>query len=129
MSYPYGLTKKHVLNKKTWARQMKNSHKWTTICMTARYSLKWKTGNILCFVLSSALPLGKCPEPGMGICIESCTADTSCENGQLCCSNGCGHVCMDPVVGEFYTSYYLVTDLCIVDNIWMSLWFTDVCIM
>ena len=38
-----------------------------------------------------------CPlrtEGGFGICIESCSKDSGCEEGELCCSNGCGHVCM-----------------------------------
>jgi len=32
-----------------------------------------------------------------GICPEDCSSDSDCTNGQLCCSNGCGHVCMEPV--------------------------------
>ncbi|XP_065920034.1 kielin/chordin-like protein [Dysidea avara] len=32
-----------------------------------------------------------------GICPEDCSIDSDCSNGQLCCSNGCGHVCMEPV--------------------------------
>ncbi|XP_060576345.1 uncharacterized protein LOC132733695 [Ruditapes philippinarum] len=31
-----------------------------------------------------------------GVCIEMCRADNDCYNGQICCSNGCGHVCSDP---------------------------------
>ena len=40
----------------------------------------------------------QCPavEPGtLGLCAEMCN---NCEaRGQLCCSNGCGHVCKNPV--------------------------------
>jgi hypothetical protein len=42
---------------------------------------------------------GTCPEAtGMGICVEECSGHDDCESGKMCCSNGCGHVCMDPVV-------------------------------
>ena len=41
-----------------------------------------------------------CPQPtGFGVCVESCSDDLPCENGQLCCSNGCGHACMAGVPG------------------------------
>lgn len=44
---------------------------------------------------------GTCPAvpPGSaGICVESCNLDSSCPGVQKCCFNGCGHVCMDPVI-------------------------------
>lgn len=38
-----------------------------------------------------------CPTPfGAGICVELCPLN-GCPAGQLCCSNGCGHVCMNGV--------------------------------
>jgi len=42
---------------------------------------------------------GVCPKPeGMGICVEECTGHADCaSDGMLCCSNGCGHVCVRPV--------------------------------
>ena len=42
----------------------------------------------------------KCPNTTglFGTCDEKCSGDDECSNGQLCCSNGCGHDCMDPVV-------------------------------
>ncbi|KAI0222388.1 Papilin [Lamellibrachia satsuma] len=43
---------------------------------------------------------GLCPENeqmGMGICAEMCAYDMSCPGAKKCCSNGCGHVCTDPV--------------------------------
>ncbi|RNA27619.1 Kunitz Bovine pancreatic trypsin inhibitor domain [Brachionus plicatilis] len=40
---------------------------------------------------------GKCPVPGIGICVEMCKDDSGCENDLKCCSNGCGHTCTKPV--------------------------------
>lgn len=40
---------------------------------------------------------GNCPKPGIGICVESCQTDASCQGSQKCCSNGCGRVCTDPI--------------------------------
>uniref|UniRef100_A0A8C5LHI3 WAP four-disulfide core domain protein 18-like n=1 Tax=Jaculus jaculus TaxID=51337 RepID=A0A8C5LHI3_JACJA len=43
---------------------------------------------------------GACPKvrPGnVGICEERCSGDNSCPKKMKCCSNGCGHVCMQPV--------------------------------
>mmetsp|Transcript_10543 Transcript_10543/g.23973 ORF Transcript_10543/g.23973 Transcript_10543/m.23973 type:complete len:257 (+) Transcript_10543:87-857(+) len=40
-----------------------------------------------------------CPQPepnSVGICVEACVGHADCEEGLLCCSNGCGHVCMPP---------------------------------
>jgi cysteine-rich repeat protein len=38
---------------------------------------------------------GVCPLPtGVGICVEECSTDSDCSAGAMCCSNGCGHVCM-----------------------------------
>ena len=39
-----------------------------------------------------------CPAPAeetFGACIESCTSNSDCNDGQLCCSNGCGRQCME----------------------------------
>jgi len=44
---------------------------------------------------------GVCPDTtGMvGACVEDCSSDDGCkEQGTMCCSNGCGHVCMVPEV-------------------------------
>ncbi|XP_042318262.1 papilin-like [Sceloporus undulatus] len=39
------------------------------------------------------MAVGECPKPqGFGICVEECTGDESCDPGEKCCSNGCGHV-------------------------------------
>jgi len=42
---------------------------------------------------------GVCPKAnGPGVCVEECSRDAQCQaEGKLCCSNGCGHVCMTPV--------------------------------
>merc|ERR550532_3568688 len=42
---------------------------------------------------------GVCPKAtGPGICVEECSGDAQCQaEGKLCCSNGCGHVCMTPI--------------------------------
>merc|ERR1719282_61158 len=40
-----------------------------------------------------------CPKPnGMGICVQECNNNSECAAPKLCCSNGCGHVCMIPEV-------------------------------
>ena len=40
---------------------------------------------------------GECPiVTGPGICAEMCSSDKFCPRRQKCCSNGCGHVCMEP---------------------------------
>eukprot|EP00811_Abedinium_folium_P016847 NODE_25781_length_575_cov_4.754464.p1 GENE.NODE_25781_length_575_cov_4.754464~~NODE_25781_length_575_cov_4.754464.p1 ORF type:complete len:165 (+),score=18.45 NODE_25781_length_575_cov_4.754464:42-536(+) len=41
----------------------------------------------------------RCPklkDHAAGICVEKCSSDSDCPVGRLCCSNGCGHVCMLP---------------------------------
>ena len=43
---------------------------------------------------------GECPSPpegAAGICLEMCNVDTNCPGDLKCCSNGCGHVCTNPV--------------------------------
>lgn len=37
------------------------------------------------------------PEGMSGICSEACKNDGDCSVNQKCCSNGCGHTCMDVV--------------------------------
>lgn len=43
---------------------------------------------------------GMCPKPmGVGLCVEECSTHDDCQaQGKLCCSNGCGHTCMEPEV-------------------------------
>ncbi|XP_059583818.1 kunitz-type U19-barytoxin-Tl1a-like isoform X1 [Alligator mississippiensis] len=41
---------------------------------------------------------GRCPQlTGPGICMDQCTNNDLCPQGQKCCSNGCGHECMGAV--------------------------------
>ena len=56
-----------------------------------------------------------CPiiPPGTGgICVEACSSDDNCPNGQLCCFNGCGRVCMPGVSGEEDTDHYNSVLMC-----------------
>ena len=43
-------------------------------------------------------PSSRCPpmpQGSIGMCVHACS---NCEqNGQICCSNGCGYACMDPL--------------------------------
>ncbi|XP_071805737.1 uncharacterized protein [Asterias amurensis] len=46
---------------------------------------------------------GLCPsvsEDTVGICIESCQHDGNCTETQKCCTNGCGHQCLQAVLPE-----------------------------
>ncbi|XP_078468534.1 uncharacterized protein LOC144731390 [Lampetra planeri] len=48
-----------------------------------------------------AVKPGSCPTPPpgtVGTCDEACTDDESCPGEQKCCSNGCGHSCVEPQV-------------------------------
>ncbi len=64
--------------------------------------------NCVCVVvvrLSSETRPGVCPSTNgaIGSCVEACEEDGDCEFGQKCCSNGCGHVCVEPLPGiRFY---------------------------
>ena len=56
-----------------------------------------------------------CPQvdsDSLGICPELCSSDEDCENGTLCCSNGCGHSCMAAVQVPFYD----IPEQCPVDD-------------
>lgn len=37
-----------------------------------------------------------CPKQNdlLGICSNECDSDSGCDNGEICCSNGCGRTCM-----------------------------------
>ena len=43
----------------------------------------------------------------LGTCVIKCSNDDECSDGQLCCSNGCGRVCLDPVLNCSVSSYVL----------------------
>ncbi|XP_077688597.1 chelonianin [Eretmochelys imbricata] len=38
---------------------------------------------------------GVCPKTsGPGICLHGCDSDSDCKEGQKCCFNGCGYICL-----------------------------------
>ncbi|CAH1381353.1 unnamed protein product [Tenebrio molitor] len=52
---------------------------------------------IFVLVLGQNQKPGRCPtSTGPGICPENCKSDQDCVKEQKCCSNNCGHICMDP---------------------------------
>ena len=40
-----------------------------------------------------------CPDVAetLGVCVSECSGNEDCEDGQICCSNGCGQTCIDGV--------------------------------
>ncbi|XP_041368506.1 neurogenic locus notch homolog protein 2-like [Gigantopelta aegis] len=48
----------------------------------------------------SVVKNGSCPNVTgiVGTCVSRCQTDNNCTGNMKCCSNGCGHVCMQPVV-------------------------------
>ena len=58
----------------------------------------------------------KCPElpaDAIGTCSEDCSGDESCgSETQKCCSNGCGHVCMEAKVTTVSLPYYELPRQC-----------------
>ncbi|VDI22130.1 Hypothetical predicted protein [Mytilus galloprovincialis] len=55
---------------------------------------------------------GTCPAVGnhtVGICVEECSGDYYCTGDQKCCSNGCGHVCMDPQSNNIHSYQFEIT--------------------
>lgn len=46
-----------------------------------------------------------CPAVGdaLGPCEEHCTSDGDCEDWEMCCSNGCGHSCVESLDVPYYT--------------------------
>ncbi len=49
---------------------------------------------------------GTCPKKlGVavsGVCADRCSHDGDCPNDEKCCSNRCGHKCMDLYIGMLY---------------------------
>ena len=59
-------------------------------------------------LLDNSTKSGQCPVPvdgGIGLCIEDCKLDTDCRDNLKCCSNGCGHQCIEPFAGTFWGNY------------------------
>ncbi len=60
-------------------------------------------------IISESHP-GTCPvvEGGFGTCVEACHSDFECGDKNLkCCSNGCGHTCVNaiPGIARYYILY------------------------
>ncbi len=53
---------------------------------------------------------GVCPSKTLiiGVCAEMCSHDSDCPNDEKCCSNGCGHQCMDLYIGMLLHTNALV---------------------
>ena len=51
--------------------------------------------------------VGECPSVrnDTGICLQNCTYDKECAGNQKCCSNGCGHMCVEPVSKVFKMTF------------------------
>ena len=46
-----------------------------------------------------------CPhvtEDTVGTCVEECSSDSDCADSNLCCSNGCGHICTTPITIPYH---------------------------
>ncbi|KAJ8308387.1 hypothetical protein KUTeg_013261 [Tegillarca granosa] len=57
---------------------------------------------------------GQCPplrQGQAGTCAEDCRGDADCAGSQKCCSNGCGHSCMDPA-----SSVVVTANICTLKN-------------
>ena len=79
---------KTVFNKKTCGQAYLSSY----LAHTHTHS------HTLTHVHTSAQASCPIPEPGsIGSCIFACADNSSCPGSQLCCSNGCGRVCVNPV--------------------------------
>lgn len=46
------------------------------------------------YLTSEDIPV-QCPDTGdvLGVCIQECVANDGCDDGKICCSNGCGRAC------------------------------------
>ena len=51
-----------------------------------------------------------------GTCDERCSSDDECSDGQLCCSNGCGHACMDTVLDCSVSNGCVAACICLIDR-------------
>ena len=59
--------------------------------------------------------VGSCPAAvdggSMGLCVEECSGDESCGGNQKCCSNGCGHSCIEPAPGNCIILFSLCLEI------------------
>ena len=81
------------------------------ICIKFNVPICWKHNNChlhgvhVCIAAPVPMVESFCPflnESIGGICVQSCTTDNDCSGDQLCCSNGCGMTCTDPVAVPYY---------------------------
>ena len=68
----------------------------TTSTGNSCYSSRYVHQIQLCYALHITTVCPPVSNNTLGTCNEACSSDGDCSNGQLCCSNGCGHVCMSP---------------------------------
>uniref|UniRef100_A0A8C6Q3Z3 WAP domain-containing protein n=1 Tax=Nothobranchius furzeri TaxID=105023 RepID=A0A8C6Q3Z3_NOTFU len=52
----------------------------------------------------------------MGTCIEQCSGNWDCKHHEICCFNGCGHVCMSPNRGEFLHIQHFTLVVSVLDS-------------
>ena len=40
-----------------------------------------------------------CPDAGdsLGVCVSECEGNDDCDDGEVCCFNGCGHTCREGI--------------------------------
>jgi len=64
----------------------------------------------LTFLVSlSTVIFGQCPpvDPdNPGSCKAVCASDKDCSNDYVCCSNGCGTICVDPLASNMFFGWY-----------------------
>ena len=60
-----------------------------------------------------------CPDPSdaVGTCVNLCNDDGDCSGGQMCCSNGCGQACLDPILSCAVSIVHLMYCVLPVDGI------------
>lgn len=100
-----------------------------------------KRGKLICSKrkCETAEKPGVCPssEVNIGMCAEFCATDSTCPGAQKCCSNGCGHQCLEPKINTSEFNQYLIStqalksqtlvlpyslDLAVYDNIHVKRW-------
>ena len=71
----------------------------TALCGSATTTVPRLTLPPLTLPPLTVRPPASCPPPstGFGLCVEQCSSDSACPFGQLCCSTGCGHLCMNGI--------------------------------
>lgn len=65
---------------------------------------------VLCTALIADRQCPELSEGQIGTCVEMCISDFDCSEGELCCSNGCGHVCMESVLKTNHSEYDCVVN-------------------